>query len=123
MSVQALSAQPFSRHMQILTDETQPDVVEAESPEAARRNHNYEVLRRIQGGLTELEGAISRLDSLIAESTRLATEVEKVAQQEAELLREESLSEATTGRPTTGSSLRPASSRSRTYCRLSTPRQ
>ena len=95
MSVQALSAQPFSRHMQILTDETQPDVVEAESPEAARRNHNYEVLRRIQGGLTELEGAISRLDSLIAESTRLATEVQKVAQQEAELLRDESLSEAT----------------------------
>lgn len=52
-------------------------------------------MRKIGSGLAELEAGINRFDSAAAEQTRLAGEVQKIAQQEAELLRDESLSEPT----------------------------
>jgi len=65
------------------------------SPEAARPPHNQAILAKIESGLIELENAVTKLDSLTQEQTRLQSEVEKVASAEAELLRDESLSEST----------------------------
>ena len=50
--------------------------------------------RQSELGLVVLEIAIAKFDSLAAEATRLAGEVQKIASTEAELLRDESLSEA-----------------------------
>jgi hypothetical protein len=58
-------------------------------PEQTRQTHKERVL-----GLVELETAIGKFDSLAAEATRLAGEVQKIASTQAELLRDESLSEA-----------------------------
>jgi len=63
-------------------------------PEQTRKTHNEHVLAQIESGLVELETAIAKFDSLAAEATRLAGEVQKIANTEAELLRDESLSEA-----------------------------
>jgi len=63
-------------------------------PEQTRKTHNEHVLAQIESGLVELETAIAKFDSLAAEATRLAGEVQKIASTEAELLRDESLSEA-----------------------------
>lgn len=49
----------------------------------------------IQGNLAELQSAFQKFDLLSTEQSRLAGEVAKIAQQEAELLRDESLSEVT----------------------------
>jgi hypothetical protein len=71
------------------------DDIKTQSPEAAQIAHNQAVLSKIEAGLVELENQIAKLDSLTAEATRLVGEVEKIANAEAELLRDESLSEST----------------------------
>jgi hypothetical protein len=63
-----------------------------ESP--AQHAHKQAVLAKIEAGLVELESQIAKLDSLSAEQARLAGEVQKTESAEAELLRDESLSEA-----------------------------
>jgi hypothetical protein len=69
--------------------------LQPESPEtAARGAHNEQVLAKIETSLAELEASIAKLGSLAAEQTRLASEIQKTASAEAELLRDESLSES-----------------------------
>ena len=74
----------------------QPQTESSESDDVfKRRTHNDRTLAQIEAGLVELENQIAKLDSLAAEQTRLTGEVQKTESAEADLLRDESLSEQT----------------------------
>jgi hypothetical protein len=73
----------------------QPQTESSESDDVfIRRNHNDQVLAQIEAGLVELESAFHKLDSLNHQQLHFAEEVQKIASAEAELLRDESLSES-----------------------------